>query len=576
MQNKIKNTNIFNMTALGMIEAATDTRVLLLDEGAPRADITRRVFAAAGIAPKRLSRSRMDEIRRILRKQRIECVVIDQSVIDESTLALLQEIRSQVDTVPPAIVLIGEPQEADRAAEWVRYGGKGFLARGSFGAEQLRAVIAGALAQARSERELVLQVQEARRKSNHDALTGLANRAFFTDHLESMIRRGRSEGSRFALMILDLDGFKGVNDSYGHGEGDRLLRQVAERLQKAVRRSDMVARLGGDEFAILTSSNVARTGIERMARKLSGVIEEGFTVDGHKVPLGISIGVACYPDHGDTQTELLEKSDQAMYASKYQGERFHVWGQERRWPGSLRQQTLALALANDTELNHLCIDPRPVFNLETGSTAATVAELRWCHPRLGELSPDRFWQALEGSHRRAHLARRVVTDALAGIWRPAEEGAPGPLLMPIDVELLRDAGFPGWLQQQAEAKGWEAEDIILLLRFPSKPLEAASILQSAFRLHERGFRLALDGFGSAGLAFSLLRDLPLSYATLDAPSLEGVTNSERNRDLLSSAITMMSRLGIETIAPEIPNEDCRAILREHGCNLAVGPGATAP
>jgi diguanylate cyclase (GGDEF)-like protein/PAS domain S-box-containing protein len=435
--------------------------------------------------------------------------------------------------------------------------------------------VAGVVLNARDVSERVRLEEELTRQAFHDGLTGLPNRALFRDRLDQALARSQRSGDPLAVLLLDLDGFKQVNDSLGHDAGDQLLAEVAQRLAAVIRPSDTVARLGGDEFAILLEDSDESASVS-LGERLLERLDDTITVGGHELAVGGSMGIALHPGGAGAGEVLLRDADVAMYAAKEAGN----GGYELFQPDMARQfgellglkQELRLALDRDEFLLHY----QPEIALGTRTIVGVEALLRWNSPTRGLTPPLRFIPLAEASGLIVKLGEFVIREACAQTarWRAAgllpdpfvtwvnvsgKQIATGQLHTVVQRSLL-DAGLP------AECLGLEITETALIE-------EGASRERARFQLealHELGVLIAIDDFGTGFSSLGQLRDFPLDMIKVDRSFVHGVERSEKDAAITANLVSLAHALGVVAIAEGIESEEQLASMSALGCDLAQG------
>ena len=422
--------------------------------------------------------------------------------------------------------------------------------------------------------ERKLAEQRAHELSIRDALTGLVNRRSLIQQLEHAVAYADRHHSEFALLFLDLDQFKRINDTLGHEAGDELLRQVAARLLAAVRVSDVVARLGGDEFVVLLEGAGASDNAARVARKIEQANQLPYEVNGHRLHTSSSIGIGLYPQDGDSAATLMRNADIAMYHAKqhrrgsieYFRAELNARETERtRWVAELQQ-----ALAND----ELELYYQPIASVETGALAGIEALLHWRHPQHGLLPAARFLPHVTDRRLLEQVTEWTIGAACAdaALWHKA---ALPQLLLSVNVaaiqiqpalsdsvgEHLRTCGLPpAWLELDiAEQLLVGADDV--------QPALAA--------LRAVGVRLAVDDFGSAGASLTALRKLPFDALKIECSFVRDI-GAEGGTDMVAAIIHLARALGLRVLAQGVESEQQLAALRAVGCDQFQGPLSGAP
>ena len=420
-----------------------------------------------------------------------------------------------------------------------------------------------------------LRAEEAlRHQALHDALTGLPNRALLHDRAAQALAASARDGGGVALLLMDLDGFKAVNDTLGHEVGDLLLRQVAARVQATLRASDTVARLGGDEFAVLLPG-ADLLGATIAARAIQAAIARPILVHGHLLNVGASIGAALAPVHGADASTLLRKADVAMYAAKRGGGGSTIYDAELDAQSASRQQ-LAEELRLAIDGGELLLHYQPQIELESGRAVGMEALLRWAHPRHGLLPPDRFLPVAEEPSLVAALFRWVLETALAQqqVWRQA--GYHLHLAINVAPLALFDPQLPDTLAWLLHAHDALASSLHLevgegaIMADPARAQEALAALAAV------GVHLALDDVGADSSLLSLLRRLPLDTIKLDTTLIGQLATDQDAAAIVRAALALGQHLGLTVVAEGVERAETLAALAALGCARAQGYGLCRP
>ncbi|HVR43286.1 MAG TPA: EAL domain-containing protein [Thermoanaerobaculia bacterium] len=413
------------------------------------------------------------------------------------------------------------------------------------------------------------QLAALEQQALHDMLTRLPNRILLMDRVTQAIRAARRSGSQVALLLLDLDGFKEVNDTLGHHSGDIVLQQVAIRLRDQIRESDTVARLGGDEFAFVLPGVRDAAAVPRVARKILDSLHVPFVVEDQRCEIGASIGVALYPDHGlDTET-LMRRADAAMYHAKRRGSQYALYAPDLDETG-IRRITLGVELRLALADGQLELYYQPKIHLRSGLVTRVEALIRWNHPSRGLLLPDEFLAAAERSGFIREITEWVIDDALrqCRAWHDA--------LLPIHVAInisgrvLQDHMLPQIVSSALDRWRISPHSLKLeitessLMADPPQALALLSLLQGI------GVRLSLDDFGTGYSSLMHLRKLPVDEIKIDKSFVMGMDTSAGDAAIVRATIDLGHNLGMQVVAEGVDNEWTCKVLTEMGCDLAQG------
>ncbi|QOZ78962.1 histidine kinase [Bradyrhizobium sp. CCBAU 53351] len=420
----------------------------------------------------------------------------------------------------------------------------------------------------RNSRRLSLANRRVLELAQTDILTGLPNRAFFLTRLDEMNSQLGVRGLPFSILMLDLDRFKNVNDSLGHGAGDALLRQVAQRLKSAVRANDVLARLGGDEFAVIQEAGAdQRACSTELAARIAKLLTEPFLLPGHRVEIGTSIGIAIAPDHGSDQEQLLKKADLALYRSKSAGRNCFTIYDEAMSAELEARNTLEGDLRDAIARCQLEVHYQPFIDALSGARRGFEALVRWRHPTRGLIPPDQFIQLAEETGLIVPLGEFVLRRACADAAGWPSNLAVAVNLSPIqfkEAELfevicaaLADSGLP---PHRLEI---EITESVLLERGG----ENHAFMQ---RLKQLGIELALDDFGTGYSSLSYLTAFPFDKIKIDKSFIRNLTQQPRSSAIISSIVTLARGLDMSVTAEGVETREEYERLKALGVNFAQG------
>ncbi|MGY4364818.1 diguanylate cyclase (GGDEF)-like protein [Bradyrhizobium sp. LB1.3] len=420
----------------------------------------------------------------------------------------------------------------------------------------------------RNSQRLSLANRRVLELAQTDILTGLPNRAFFLARLDELNGRLKDGGPTFSILMLDLDRFKNVNDSLGHGAGDALLRQVAQRLKSAVRTGDVLARLGGDEFAIIQEAcEDQRVCSTELAGRIAKLVAEPFLLPGHRVEIGTSIGIAIAPDHGSDQEQLLKKADLALYRSKSAGRNCFTTYDKAMSAELEARNTLEGDLRDAIAQCQLEVHYQPFVDALSGARRGFEALVRWRHPSRGLIPPDQFIPLAEETGLIVPLGEFVLRRACADAAGWPSHLALAVNLSPIqfkEAELfemisaaLADSGLP---PQRLEI---EITESVLLER----GVENHAFME---RLKSIGIELALDDFGTGYSSLSYLTAFPFDKIKIDKSFIRNLTHLPRSSAIISSIVTLARGLDMSVTAEGVETREEYERLKALGVNFAQG------
>ena len=405
----------------------------------------------------------------------------------------------------------------------------------------------------------------------HDVLTGLPNRALFRDRVDRALSAAQRDGTQPVVMLLDLDRFKEVNDTLGHARGDLLLKMVGPRIAGVLRSSDTVARLGGDEFAVLLpSAPDAEAGAE-VGQKIVEALERPFRVQGAELEIGASLGIACFPDHGEDVDTLLQRADVAMYVAKgsRSGRQLYAVDEEG---GDETADPLAVVgdLRRGITEGELGVVYQPKVDLATGEIRGVEALVRWRHPLRGIVLPGSFVGHAEHTGLIRPLTMRVLDEALgqAGAWRRASLDL--KVAVNLSVRSLLDRNLPGDVEELL--RKWDVPAGALELELTEStimadPNRAREILDA---LHELGVGLSIDDFGTGYSSLAKLKELPVDEIKIDRSFVVGMARDRSDATIVRSTIDLGRNLGLRVVAEGVEDAEVRDQLTAMGCQVGQG------
>ncbi len=413
--------------------------------------------------------------------------------------------------------------------------------------------------------------ERIRHLAEHDSLTGLPNRSLLQDRLRQAMARAEREQTRLALLFVDLDRFKLVNDSLGHAVGDALLVETAHRLLSSVRASDTVSRQGGDEFLVLLADIEQNDDAGRVAQKMIEALSEPCMLAGQELRITPSIGISVYPDDGADMEMLIQRADIAMYQAKESGRstyQFHTDDMNER---ASERLSVELGLRRALERGELLLHYQPQIELASGRIIGLEALLRWRHPELGLIAPGQFIPIAEDTGLIVPIGEGVLHEACRQslVWQAA--GLPAlPIAVNLSAAQFRKPGLETLLRDVLTATGLPPHLLELELTESIVMSQAEETVAILGRLHELGVRLSIDDFGTGYSSLSYLKRFPIQKLKIDQSFVRDLTAGDNDAAIVRGIVGLARSLGLGVIAEGVETREQLKVLREFGCDEAQG------
>jgi len=488
------------------------------------------------------------------------CVLLD--LREQPGLDALAQLSNASPATPIVLVADGDDEEVGVAA--VRAGAQDYLVRSELSAPRLARAISYAVERKRSEAALALQAL-------HDPLTALPNRALFLDRLRGALDRSRRTGGPVVVLFLDVDGFKEINDTLGHGAGDRLLNVLAGRFRAMLRPMDTVARFGGDEFTFLFEGLESEEEAALVAQRINQSAALPLSLGGQQRTVSISIGVYIVHDPEEEIDDVIRQADTAMYRAKESGgARFEVFEDVMaRLPGPRTHLERELRQAVERAQLRVHYQPRVSFTDETG-LEGFEALVRWEHPELGMMEPVEFMSIAEETGLIVPIGEWVLGEALDQVerWRESRPGV--TISVNVSARQLSDSHLVEYLAAAMRDGGHDPG--VLCLEVAEGALEAAPELamRQLAALNELGITLAIDDFGTGTSSSIMLSELPVHILKIDTTLVSRLGLDDGDVDSVSDAVALGHALGLKVVAEGVETDVQLAQLRRLGCDGAQG------
>ncbi|HSP04133.1 MAG TPA: EAL domain-containing protein [Acidimicrobiales bacterium] len=423
--------------------------------------------------------------------------------------------------------------------------------------------IGGVVVNARDVTDRIAAAARLRRMALHDSLTGLANRTLIEDRIKQAVQLGPT-----AVVMLDLNRFKDINDSLVHAVGDVVLAEVADRIRRSVRSGDTVGRVGGDEFVLVLPQAGRMEDISGTVERIMGTLGEPVEHGTSRFRLSASVGIAFAPEHGTTGEGLLRAADAAMYRAKRERSGPAVYDHRDR-EQSIERLALSSELVDAIELGQFELHYQPKYDLASGRMTGAEALLRWFHPERGLIPPDGFLPLAEDTGAIHAITRWVVDTAVAQARVWAEQGHDLSVAVNLSPSSLQDPAFGDHVQSVLVAEGVPSERLVLEVTEQTVMADPETALRVMRRLSEIGVRFSVDDFGTGYSSLTYLRMLPVTELKIDR-SFIGDDCGEVDHDIVETIIALSRRLGLQVVAEGIESCDATDYLRSAGCDVGQG------
>ena len=570
-------------------------RILLVDDQAQNRDMLGRRLERRGYEV--VLRDTAVGIEDVIAQEKIELVLLDWMMPERSGQDALRGIRALHDAEHVPVIVVTALDDGDIVSTALETGANDYISKPI----DLRVLTARVKAQL-DRRQAVLDLDairdnlertvqerthelvtanetlsaeisereaaEARAQSlaRHDPLTGLANRRHFLEELDRRLTLIGNESCAFALLFVDLDRFKPINDVHGHAIGDQLLQVIATRLSSCLRDDSFVARLGGDEFAVLLEDAKDREGVASAARRVLHELSAPILVNGLKLAVGASIGIALCPEDGRDAAELLQRGDAAMLRAKEDRGAYKFFDssidEELKWKAALETE-LRTAIPNGDIVPYF----QPVVRLDTGALAGFEVLARWPHKLRGMISPTQFIPVAE----EAGLVDAMFWALLAQACRKSLD-APGEFMLAVNISpsQVRDQWFPEKVLRTLRETGFPAQRLEIEVTESAMIGDMERAKRSLLSLKNQGVKVALDDFGTGYSSLFLLRALPIDKLKIDRSFVSSLTADRENATIVRALVGLGNALGLEVTAEGVEDGPTAEALTAMGCEFAQG------
>lgn len=498
----------------------------------------------------------------LIQQNQFQAIILDSHLPDGKSFESIPQFLQFCPDAP--ILILSGVEEEDQAIQAVKSGVQDYLIKGQTSSSTLCRAIRYAMERQRATRRIT-------QLAHYDHLTGLANRGLFYERLNCAVARCHRNDTAIALMFLDLDHFKDINDSLGHDCGDSLLKTVAARIKKCIREIDTGVRLGGDEFAVLLEQIVSIEDVASVAQRILHLLAQPVIIKQHQLHVTGSLGITIYPWDSANPQELLSHADAAMYRAKAQGgntHQFYTAGMKTAGlDGSTLEMELSRALAKEEFLLHY----QPQMNLCTKQVIGMEALLRWHHPYQGLIGPNQFIPQAEENGMIIPIGEWVLRTASkqAKYWE--KQGFPAPhVAVNLSARQIHQGNLPALMQDILQHSHLDPENLKLELTETFLIHETEETIQTLRELKAMGIHLYIDDFGAGYASLRYLKSFPIDGIKLDQSLIQNLPHSANDAAIVMAVISLAKALGLQVIAEGVESQQQVDFLEEYGCDAMQG------
>ena len=538
-------------------------KVLLVEDNPGDARLVREMLAEAGAQAFGLDHVELlGDAERRLGVGDIDAVLLDLSLPDAKGLEAVNRVRA-ADSGVPIVVLSGHSDEA-LALQAVQKGVQDYLVKGSGTGDGLARAVRYAIERKRLEERLAYMAR-------HDELTGLANRALFREHLAGALNRADHSNKLVVLMFLDLDRFKAVNDTLGHDRGDLLLKDVAERLTRCVRKGDIIARLGGDEFTIILEGVSHAEEAAVVAAKIISILAQPFSLGGHEVFVTSSIGLAVYPECGREAEILIKDADTAMYRAKQAGRNNYQFATPELSVADFERRNLYSSLERAIADEAFVLHYQPQIDLSGGGVMGVEALVRWERPDAGLVGPADFIALAEKSGLIVPLGEWVLRAACkqSAEWQ-ARNLQPTRMWINVSPRQFRATDLSDVIARVLGETGLDPHHLGIEITEGLLIDNVEATRSTLLALRRMGVEIAIDDFGTGYSSLAYLKRLPLDTLKIDRSFVRDICDDPDAAAIANATVDLAHNLRLAVIAEGVETVGQEALLRDRGCDAAQG------
>jgi len=498
----------------------------------------------------------------LIQQNQFQAIILDSHLPDGKSFESIPQFLQFCPDAP--ILILSSVEEEDQAIQAVKSGAQDYLIKGQTSSSTLCRAVRYAMERQRA-------TQRITQLAHYDHLTGLANRGLFYERLNCAVARCHRNDTAIALMFLDLDHFKDINDTLGHDCGDSLLKTVAARIKKCIREIDTGVRLGGDEFAVLLEQIVSIEDVASVAQRILHLLAQPVIIKQHQLHVTGSLGITIYPWDSANPQELLSHADAAMYRAKAQGGNTHQFYTAGMKTAGLDRSTLEMELSRALSKEEFLLHYQPQMNLCTKQVIGMEALLRWHHPYQGLIGPNHFIPQAEENGMIIPIGEWVLRTASkqAKYWE--KQGFPAPhVAVNLSARQIHQGNLPALMQDILKHSHLDPEHLKLELTETFLIHETEETIQTLRELKAMGIHLYIDDFGAGYASLRYLKSFPIDGIKLDQSLIQNLPHSTNDAAIVMAVISLAKAIGLQVIAEGVESQEQVDFLEEYGCDAMQG------
>lgn len=542
-------------------------RILLAAPGVDEEAIASALLAAGFTANIHTVENTADALDAMVDRD-FDCAILGQSIPGDGGEALLPELQGH-GIVTPIIFIFDVPAPTERAMQIMLAGASDCFAISELAPERIGRAVVMARRYHSARNKAIVAEKRLTMQTLFDPLTSLPNRNLFFDRVDRALSVSRRDGREIAILMLDLNRFRDINNVLSHKAGDQLLRDVTDRLRGAVRTSDTLSRLGADEFAVLMPTGASAAGAMGMADRLLNSLMAPYTILGQKIAVGASVGIAISPKHGMDSSTLLRHAETACHDAKRDSSGYAMFAGDDPTE-SLRQLSLASDLRNAVADNELVLFYQPKISFDGDHVCGVEALSRWRHPEHGLVPPDRFIPLAEQTGVIEPLTTWLLNEALRQHSAWSSQNLDLPVSVNLSPVTLHDEQFPDQVADLLTRWKVPAADLILEITESAIMSDVVRATQTVSRLNDMGVCISIDDFGTGYTSFSYIRKLAIREIKVDKSFVLNMRTANDDAVIVRTMIEMGKSLGLNVVAEGVEDEETWDVLRSLGCHSCQG------